>query len=94
MGLRRWIAYTNVGLERRVRKALWNGRSKGFASITLKTIGMLFDVFVQQVVWRSQPISQKVFHKGYGEAISAASEIRLVEQEEVDSPSLKIFPHP
>jgi hypothetical protein len=55
---------------------------------------MFFDEFIQQFVWRLQPISQEVFHKGYGEAISAASETRLVEKEDVDSPSLKIFPHP
>ena len=53
----------------------------GFISIARKTIGILFDVlFIQQFVWRLQPISQEVFHKGYGEAIPAASETRLVEK--------------
>jgi hypothetical protein len=51
---------------------------------------MFFDEFIQQFVWRSQPISQE----GYGEAISAASETRLADKQDVDSPSLKIFPHP
>jgi len=31
---------------------------------------MSFDIFIQQPVWRLQPISPEVFQKGYREAIS------------------------
>jgi hypothetical protein len=55
---------------------------------------MSFDIFIQQSVWRFQPIAQEVFQKGYREAISAVSQTRSVEEKDVDLPTLKIFPDP
>jgi hypothetical protein len=55
---------------------------------------MLLDIFIQQFVWRFQPISQEVFQKGYGEAISGLSQTRSAEKKGVDSPTQKIFPDP
>jgi hypothetical protein len=69
-------------------------QSKGITSIAWDTSSMFFDIFIQQSVWRFQPISQEVFQKGYREAITAVSQTRPVQKKDVDSPTLKIFPDP
>jgi hypothetical protein len=69
-------------------------QSKGITSIAWDTSSMFFDIFIQQSVWRFQPISQEVFQEGYREAITAVSQTRSVRKKDVDSPTLKIFPDP
>lgn len=53
---------------------------------------MLFYVFIEQSVWRSQPIEQQVFQKGHGEAISVVGQALSVKKKELNSPAQKIFP--
>src|SRR6267154_2799462 len=80
--------HSDSDLERRLT------RSVGFTTITRKTTGIVFDVFIQHLCGDCSPFLMKYSIKDTEKRYLPPVRLVWLKREDVDSPSLKIFLHP